>query len=336
MAKRPARGPLSDSLRGSVRASTVDQDAQKRLTQLLAEKMRRAEHRHGAQQVAMAIAASTRRVKLDASGEAVAIEPAHLLDRTFGDPQVGIDRRGMASFKAHLTTLLPEIAADVRAIPEDPALGIADIVKYVTLSSAASDRPAEARARLGGVTVLASGALRRAREHVRDRFGSHFAAKCSDAALMAMGREGAREVTARPMAAAAAARRSVATPLIVELAEIAARTAPAADSPARVARLREAARLEDREAPHRRVGASQVLRQTRMIEWRDAFYKSVAPISPRLAGGPASIRDVRRGDLGACSTCAGSTSPFGRLPRQERWPRLRPTGRSIASICRGG
>jgi hypothetical protein len=40
----------------------------------------------------------------------------------------------MAVFKANLTTLLPKIANDIAKIPENAALKIADVAKFVRLA----------------------------------------------------------------------------------------------------------------------------------------------------------------------------------------------------------
>lgn len=253
--------------------------AQRELERLLAGKLRLAAERHGARQVARAIATAAARGRPAARAEASA---GDLLGRTFDDPAIGLDGPGMAAFKASLETLLPGIAGDVRAIPDDPSLSIDDVVRYVTLSAAGRRAGREAAAPAAGLTVFASGVLKRAHDTVRDRFGSHFASKCSDAALMLMGgdiavREGARPGAAA-LATAAAGAPTAAAALIVELADVATRSAPEVAAPVRVERLREAAKIADREALHRRVGTPQVLRQTRMVEWRDSFYKGIAPL----------------------------------------------------------
>ena len=142
--------------------------------------------------------------------------------------------------------------------------------------------------RVGGITVTSTGALHRARERVRDRLGSHFAAKATDDVLMLIGqRAGLR--AGGGLAAAAAPRTAAPASLVVELKRHAAPTAPA--DGAQVEVFREAARLEDRETRERRIGAPQILRQTHLVSQRDGFYKTVAPlyaeIGRRSGGGRA-------------------------------------------------
>jgi hypothetical protein len=129
------------------------------------------------------------------------------------------------------------------------------------------------RPRAGGITITSAGALHQARERVRDRLGSHFAAKASDDVLLLMGRAASVRKGAASLAAAARGR-AVPAPLVVELKHQV--TTPA--DVARVEALREAARLEDGETRERRIGAPQILRQTHMVSQRDEFYKAVAPL----------------------------------------------------------
>ena len=288
----PVRRPSPPSRSKNV-ASTESRPSFERL---LADKASRASQRQGALQVALAIAAVTGKVRVDATAEPFAIKPANLLDRSFDDPAVALDRSGMAAFKGNLSALLPGITSDVRALPENPALRISDVAKYVALSLAAARGPRrEERPRAGGLIVTSSGALHQARERVRDRYGSHFAAKASDAVLMAMSREPtlAREGTVRAVAgtAAAASPRS----LVLELKPQMAPPASGREDRARDKTFREAARLQDRETRDRRVGAPQVLRQTNLAPLRDEFYKAVAPLYAEIGrrAGAGSGRESR-------------------------------------------
>jgi serine protease AprX len=129
------------------------------------------------------------------------------------------------------------------------------------------------RPRAGGITITSAGALHQARERVRDRLGSHFAAKASDDVLLLMGRAASVRKGAASLAAAARGR-AVPAPLVVELKHQVTTQADVA----RVEALREAARLEDGETRERRIGAPQILRQTHMVSQRDEFYKAVAPL----------------------------------------------------------
>ncbi len=129
--------------------------------------------------------------------------------------------------------------------------------------------------RVGGIAITSTGALHRARERVRDRLGSDFAAKATDEVLILIGRVPDIR-TAAGRAAAVAARTAPPASLVVELRRQTAPTAPT-DS-AQVEVLREAARLEDRETRERRIGAPQIFRQTHLVSQRDEFYKAVAPL----------------------------------------------------------
>jgi serine protease AprX len=139
----------------------------------------------------------------------------------------------------------------------------------------ATKRPSRRR-RVGGIAITSAGALHQARERVRNRLGSHFAAKASDDVLMLIGRGADLRKGAAGLAAAGARGRTAPAPLVVELKHQAAPTTPA--DGARIDTLREAARLEDGETRERRIGAPQILRQTHMVSLRDEFYKAVAPL----------------------------------------------------------
>jgi serine protease AprX len=264
---------------------------------LIADRARTAQRRHGALEVAMAVAAAAKRVRVEAQKEPFVTSPPDLFERPFEDPLVGLDQPGMAAFKGNLISLLPSIAADVRRIPDSPALRVDDVARYVALSLAAVRRraPQPRRPRVGGLVLTGSGVLHQARERVRTSLGATFAAKASDAVLLSLGGEAsvAREsaVTRRRSPAASFAPGS----LILELNSGVDAQAPARADTGRESTLREAARLVDRETRDRHVGTSQMLRQTQLAPLRDAFYKVVAPICAdigRRAAAPSSRESV--------------------------------------------
>src|SRR5262249_29222224 len=139
-------------------------DARETFQRLLTQKTEDVRRRRGGLEVAMAIAATTGRVRLDASGAPVRTTPNDLLARTFNDSAIALDRGGVKSFKGNLISLLPGIAADIQAIPEDPALNIGDVAHYIALSLAASSRKSglQARPRTGRLTVMRGGPLHEA------------------------------------------------------------------------------------------------------------------------------------------------------------------------------
>lgn len=279
MAKRQQRGGRARSTgRRVVRKLASGEASLELFNRLLDEKRRMAERGQGALEVAMAIAASTNNVRVDATSSPFAVTPSDLFDKTFADPAVGLDRTGLTNFKANLSALLPGIASDVQAIPEDPSLRVSDVAKLVALSLAASSpRTRETTSQPGGVTVMSSGALQQARERVRNRFGSHFAAKATDECLLLVGREsavregGVLELVATPAALAA---RS----MVIECKRQTTVPVSAREDLTRAKRFREAAKLQDRDTRDRRVGAPQILRQTALAPMRDAFYKTIAPL----------------------------------------------------------
>ena len=88
----------------------------------------------GSLQVILAIASVTSLVTVDTSTTPPTLQPPDLGQRTFNDVKVGMSNTQMAIFKANLTTLLPEIAVDIARIPENAALKIADVAKFVRLA----------------------------------------------------------------------------------------------------------------------------------------------------------------------------------------------------------
>jgi len=125
------RKQLQSGKRASKRRASESQEA---FAKLLAERARRADRHHGSLQVALALAAATDKVRVDAAAAPFEPKPADLFDKTFDDASVALNRAGMAAFKGNLGALLPGIAADVGEIPNDPSLGIRDVARYVALS----------------------------------------------------------------------------------------------------------------------------------------------------------------------------------------------------------
>jgi serine protease AprX len=288
MAKQPPsekrqRRVVDDGARTRERAAVAAFD------RLVGERAQRARRHQGALQVALALASVTSKVRVDTTAEPFETTPADLFARRFDDPRIGVDDRGMAAFLANLRSQLPAIASDLARLPPSARVSIGDVATFVGLSLTATrreGRPAAARPERAPLAIV-TGPLRQAREQVRDRFGTHFAAKSSDALLLAIAGRPVREGVALAIGGPAAPTGAV----VVELKHVEApEPAPRADR-RREKALREAAVILDRETPGRRVGATQVHRQTQLSAARDAFYKEVAPLyaeigsrMPSLAG----------------------------------------------------
>jgi serine protease AprX len=274
MAKKQQSGSTRSRVsRGSAKRQI--EDSRQRFERLLAERSTEALGRDGVLQVALALAAATRNVRVNAAVEPFEATPTDLISKTLDDPAIGLDRAGVAAFKANLAQLLPAIKGDVRSIPDNPAVSVQDVARFVALSMAAARRAEAGPGRLGGLTVLASSALKEARERCKDRYGSHFAAKASDATILTLARGAAQRE--RGMAAAGAPAPGGA--LILELTPTQAPPRPTPrEGRGKLKVLRDAARLVDRETRDRHVGAPQIFRQTNLATIRDAFYKSVAPL----------------------------------------------------------
>jgi len=88
----------------------------------------------GRLEVALAIARTSDLVTVDTSTKPVTVDPDDLFVRTFNDPGVGIDDQQMLTFKADLTTLLPEIRADVARIPKNANQVIEEVAEFVRLA----------------------------------------------------------------------------------------------------------------------------------------------------------------------------------------------------------
>jgi len=88
----------------------------------------------GRLEVALAIASVTSLVTVDASTHPFMTSPDDLFDLTFDDTKVGLDADQMRIFKAALARLLPQIAADVAQVPENPAESIEKVAEFIRLS----------------------------------------------------------------------------------------------------------------------------------------------------------------------------------------------------------
>lgn len=104
------------------------------VAELIAEKSSSAHTPDGAFEVALAIAAVTDLVTVDATTTPFSTDPDDLFDRTFNDAKVGIDDNQMNIFKANLALQLPEIKADINNIPENSNEKIGDVAEFIRLS----------------------------------------------------------------------------------------------------------------------------------------------------------------------------------------------------------
>ncbi len=110
------------------------------INSLIATKQAAVGPKDGRLEVALAIAATTALVTVDASTTPFTTSPDDLFDRTFNDTKVGISDDQMAIFKANLTVLLPEITDDISQIPENSALPIEKVAEFVRLSLLAASK----------------------------------------------------------------------------------------------------------------------------------------------------------------------------------------------------
>ena len=110
--------------------------AERTLDRLIAEKQRTVGD--GSLQVILAIASVTTLVTVDTTRVPPRINPPDLGQLTFNDAKVGLSNSQMAIFKANLSTLLPEIAADVAEIPENAGLKISAVADFIRLALLAS------------------------------------------------------------------------------------------------------------------------------------------------------------------------------------------------------
>jgi serine protease AprX len=240
----------------------------------------------------MALAAATSKVRVNAGRDPFVVTPPNLANRAFNDPAVGLDRSGMAAFKGNLRSLLPGIADDVDAIPENPATRIGDVAKQVAQLLAASRLPGEIRTPAGAPTIITTNALHEAREQVKNAYGVQFAQKTTDSALLSLARSAMRPTgRARAMREGATALAGAGS-LIIELTHEQPAGRPRRETGSTERALREAAKAVDRRTPDRRVGTPLILRQTQLSPTRDSFYKSVAPLYAEI-GKRAGIRPGR-------------------------------------------
>jgi hypothetical protein len=112
-----------------------------RINSMIAAKQALVGPKDGRLEVALAIAATTALVTVDASTTPFTTNPDDLFDRTFNDAKVGISDDQMPIFKANLTVLLPEIAADIAEIPDNAALPIEKVAEFVRLALLAASKP---------------------------------------------------------------------------------------------------------------------------------------------------------------------------------------------------
>jgi serine protease AprX len=133
-------------------------------------------------------------------------------------------------------------------------------------------------------TMIATGALHAAREHVKNTCGAEFARKTTDKALLSIaGAASTRAGIARREAAV-----TVTGPLVIEIGPDMV-AVPRPESASTDSALREAAVAVDRATPDRRVGTPQIFRQAHLSTRRDSFLKSVAPLYAEI-GKRAGIR----------------------------------------------
>ena len=91
--------------------------------------------RDGRLEVATALAMTSDKVTVDASTQPFTTEPADVFALTFADSKVGITTPDLVrTFVANLKRLLPEIAPNLDQIPENPAMQIRLVVRFVRLA----------------------------------------------------------------------------------------------------------------------------------------------------------------------------------------------------------
>jgi len=91
--------------------------------------------RDGRLEVATALAMTSDKVTVDASQEPFATTPDNLFTLTFNDSEIGITTSDlMRAFLANLKRLIPEIADDLEQVPENPAMQIQMVVRFVRLA----------------------------------------------------------------------------------------------------------------------------------------------------------------------------------------------------------
>ena len=88
----------------------------------------------GSLQIALAIASVTTLVTVDSTQNPPVISPKDLGMLAFNDPAVGMTDEQVAIFKANLEIMLPEIAADIRRIPDNANQNIGDVAQFIQLA----------------------------------------------------------------------------------------------------------------------------------------------------------------------------------------------------------
>lgn len=88
----------------------------------------------GRLEVALAVAATSKGVRVDATHHPFMVDPENLFDLSFNDPRVGISDSGISAFKACLGLLLPDVVEDIEELPDSSDLVIEDVAEYVRVS----------------------------------------------------------------------------------------------------------------------------------------------------------------------------------------------------------
>ena len=89
----------------------------------------------GRLEVATALAMTSSKITVDASVIPFTTVPADTFDRTFDDNQIGINTGDLVRlFIANLKSLLPGIASSLDQIPENPAMQIELVARFVRLA----------------------------------------------------------------------------------------------------------------------------------------------------------------------------------------------------------
>jgi hypothetical protein len=89
----------------------------------------------GRLEIATALAMTSDKVTVDASTDPFTTTPGSLFTLTFNDNQVGITTADLVrTFIANLKGLLPQIATSLDQIPENPAMKIQLVVRFVRLA----------------------------------------------------------------------------------------------------------------------------------------------------------------------------------------------------------
>lgn len=94
----------------------------------------RADVGDGSLQIALAIASVTTLVTVDTTQSPPVITPEDLGMLTFNDPAVGMTDEQVAIFKSNLMIMLPEIADDIRQIPDNAHQNIGDVAQFIQLA----------------------------------------------------------------------------------------------------------------------------------------------------------------------------------------------------------